>query len=306
VEPINVSLVLPESCCSNHCVFCNSREMGDIDSNVEFELDKLRRLATQSDINQVEISGNDPGEYPQLADFIRDIREIASPRHIQLSTHARPLKDLSFFRELVDAGMTLLRVPIYGATPRVHDAVTQAPGSFEDTFQAFRNATRLKFPVDVTSLVLKENQDSLHLLIYAFSKMKFARSFRLGLPAFVETQARFLPSIPDFEALRRTLPQALKYALLLGLKVEVADLPYCLLGFDYPDVAPLWKSTKGYEFRRCEKQGVEIVDGEVFPTYLKKTKAPPCETCVYNSKCEGIFKAYYDQGFFEFRPVKST
>lgn len=299
----NVSLVLSESKCSNNCVFCNGKEMGNIEKNVKFELNKLKQLSSKRPIDGVEISGNDPIEYPKLPEFVREIKKIANPEKIVVSTHGRDLKDLVLFKELIKSGMTGLRVPIYGATGEVHDNITKANGSFDDLLLFFDNAFKLKFKVGITSLILRENQDSLKSLVYAFSKMPFAENLRMGLAAFEEAHTKFKDSVPNFDELRKTLPIALKFALSLNLRLEIADIPYCLIGFDYPHVISSPIAPHAYEFRQSEKEPMELIDNKVAPKYLQKTKGDVCKSCIYDSRCDGIFKAYVDQELFEFKPI---
>ena len=63
---------------------------------------------------------------------------------------------------------------------------------------------------------------------------------------------------------------------------------------------------KAYEYRRKEKELMGIKDGEVIPYYLEKTKDSVCKTCVFDEKCEGIFKEYVKKGCFEFLPIKDA
>lgn len=305
MEPINVSLILAESRCSLNCVFCSGKPMGDIEKNVEFELEKLRGVVEEREVESVEVSGNDPAEYEGLPDFVSEINEIADPQFITISTHGGMLSDQDYFEKLLESGMTTVRIPIYGATEEVHDAVTGTKGSFDNLLECFHNMADA-YPdiiVDVTSLVLRENQGHLRELFYVFSQLDFAHSFRLALPSYVKSHARFADSVPDFDKLREDLPKALKYALSRGLKVNVADLPYCVVGFDYPHMAPSPRGYKAYEYRKDEP-GMEVIDGEVVPKYLRKTKSKKCSSCIYDARCEGIFEEYVNTGDFTFHPVE--
>ena len=302
MKPIRVSLVLNESQCSINCVFCNGTPMGDIEGNIRFELDKLEKIAAKNEIESVEVSGNDPAEYEGLPEFIHKIKEIVNTEFITVSTYGGFLKDKKYLKALIDSGMTGVRIPIYGATEDVHDAVTDTKGSFDDLLICFNNLEKSKIKLDLTTLILKENQQQLRELFYVFSRIKFKTSLRIGLPAYVTTQARFDNSVPDFNKLREDLPKALKYALSKGLKIDVADTPYCLVGFDYPYMAKSPRGHGAYDYRKDE-EGMEMIKDEVVPKYLKKTKSEVCKSCIYDNGCEGIYKEYVDKGVFEFTPI---
>ncbi len=306
-----IGLILMESKCSLNCVFCNGREMGDIEKNIEFELNKLREFTKrEKDIEVVEISGNDPCEYDGLPEFVSRVREIAHPREIMVSTHGGMMSDRSYLKRLVEAGMNAVRIPVYGAKQEVHEAVTCAKGSFDNLTKVLKNIKKLKkkenrkMRVVLTSLIVKDNQDHLKELFYLFKFLSdFADEFYLSIPGFVHNQRRFFSHVPDFERLRKQLPDALRYALSLGLAVNVHDIPMCLIRFDYPYYFNTTvKGTRAYEYRKNDPL-MEEIDGELFPKYLIKTKSEECRQCRYDSICEGIYREYYRQGFFKFTPI---
>jgi MoaA/NifB/PqqE/SkfB family radical SAM enzyme len=278
--------------------------MRDIEENVRFELDKLGKAVAEKQPDVVEVSGNDPCEYDGLPEFVRQVRRIANPREIHVSTYGGNLKNWGFFKSLMSAGMTAIRIPVYGPTAEVHDAVTCREGSFDEMIICLQNAKKSGCRVDVNSLILRENQDFLRGLFTAFSKLGFAKSFRLSFAAYPGDDGRFLKSVPDFGRLKKTLGGDLKYALSRGLRVDVSDIPYCLMGFDYPYAVGFSMGRKAYEHRRNDKQGVSIVDGEVVPDYLRMFKSEVCAACRYDGKCRGIFQRYFDKGFFKFESVK--
>src|SRR5262249_1921186 len=136
-------LVLHASRCSNNCVFCGTKEFGRIDENVAADVRRLHAaLESGEEITGVEISGNDPAEYPALPELVASVRELVTAAPIKLASHGKAFADESFVDKLLEAGVTEFVIPIYGHTSAVHDAVTRTPGSFVQTIRGLKNVVR--------------------------------------------------------------------------------------------------------------------------------------------------------------------
>ncbi|MDI3544027.1 MAG: hypothetical protein PWQ28_308 [Candidatus Woesearchaeota archaeon] len=296
-EGIITNFVLYSVGCSNECVFCGKVNRGDIDKNLRDEYDKLKEISNKSKIEFVEISGNDPIEYEKITEVIWKIKQISKAKKIMLSTHGRNLANKDLLKSILEAGVTSLRIPIYGHNASIHDSITQSKGSFEDVMRALENIYYLdnKPELIITSLILKENQYNLKELFYLISKIKFAKEFHLSIAGFVPSKRNFIKSIPDFEDLKRDLNDSLKFSKRLKLKLIIRDIPVCITKDDKIPHADFSPPYKGYKHFGLEDYGV--------PIYMQKKKTKECESCVYNDSCEGFFRTYIEGGFIKLTPL---
>ena len=300
-----LSLILYDSQCSNRCVFCGGKKMGDIENNIKEEFEKIDRVVNKDGlIEKIEISGNDPGEYEGLPDFVSLVKKKTGASEIVLATHGRSLADKKFLGKLIKSGVNHFTIPIYGHTPKIHDSVTKVEGSFKETLEGVRNIYLAKQKISFRNLIMRENQGHLKELFYFLSKFPFYEFVHAGIPCFVENKKNFVASIPDFIRLRSQLSDALKLCRYINFDLQLIDVPICLINFYYDRFVESNIPKEAYEhFEREKNCAYSIKGGSVIPDYRAKKKSKECENCIYNSICVGFFKTYVDSSLFPFRPI---
>lgn len=301
------SFVLHQSRCTNNCVFCIGRDFGDIKKNVQEELDKFQKLLNAGhNIEAIEISGNDPGEYPELPKVIQQLKKLTQAKHIVLTTHGKTLKDKDFLEKLIESGVTQFTIAIYGHNAATHDAVTDTPGSFQETFEGIINIQEREFPLRITSLITSENQHAIKELVVLLSSITSQST--LGVPC--HAGGRFSKHIPDFSKLSLQLSQALEYAKKLPLKIYLKDFPQCLLEKPYEHMFSSSIPDEGYEHWRTEEKlssgSVKEIEGRIVPKYRMMEKQEQCKQCVYFEKCPGFYKTYLEEGFVQLKPILNS
>ena len=294
------SFVLHQSQCTNNCVFCNSREFGAIDQNIQDELQKLKDLVAKGEeIKHLEISGNDPGEYPKLPDVIKKIREVCNPEEIILTTHGKTLTNEKFVKDLLDTGITKFTIALYGHNAETHDAVAGCEGSFEKTMNALITLHSFTQNINITSLITKENQHAVKNMLGLFSTI--TNQVLLGVPCYVPG-SRFENSIPDFNIIQKHLSEALEENKKRPFHIIIKDIPYCLLGGFYEHTLTSSLPEEGYEHWRDEKKlksgFVEEHEGKIVPLYRMMSKTDECKKCKYQDQCCGFYTTYIREGHF--------
>lgn len=294
---VTANVVLYNAGCRCNCLFCKAgSKQHDMEKNISSELAKLKRImADGHNIECVDISGNDPLEYLQLPSLIQEIKTMTGAEDIVLATHGMSLKNIDLLNELIDAGVSSIRIPIYGHTATIHDSVTDCEGSFLDIMNAFRNLrTKNLRRMIISTLVVFQNQSSLKELFYLFSKMFFATEFHVGFAGFVPNSSISPNFIPDIAKLRETLSSDLKYLASKKLNYQVYDLPYCIseVEISRQNICVPYRSYEHFNLSEYQK-----------PIYLQKTKSSVCGSCKYDSVCEGFYKTYHDAGKFDFKPI---
>jgi len=302
----NLGFILHSAGCNNNCVFCGKTKPGDIQQNIKDEFSKITKfIVSHGRAETIEISGNDPGEFPQLPQLVIRIKKRFKPKNIILCTHGKNLADINFAKRLIAGGINHFIIPIYGHNSDIHDKVTRTDGSFELTLKAIRNLQRLVQNISYLSLITRENQNDLKPLFIFLSELKYHEFCRVGLPCFRTDNIQYKSSIPDFIKLKNQLSGALKIVLDLRINIELYDIPYCLVNFYYNNHVMNSLPEKGYEHWR-NLSSVQIINGEVVPDYRIKFKSPECRKCLYFSQCDGIYKFYFKNGYFKFVPILNT
>ena len=117
--------------CANRCVFCATGDR--ISAALGWDkIDAILREHRAAGTDQLDIDGGEPTLHPQLADAVALARELGY-RSINVTSNGRMLRDPAVAQRLLDSGITHLLISLHGATADVHDAATDAPGSYEQT-----------------------------------------------------------------------------------------------------------------------------------------------------------------------------
>ena len=155
--------------CNNRCDFCTTRIMHEETATAWDTVDEAANVLTTTEryrqlgARRAVFVAMEPLEHPQICEIVRGCR-AQGYSEVELWTNARRLCDPAFARALVDAGVTQLRVPFFGATASVHDRVTTMIGSFDESVAGIRNirAAGLSHEsVSLCYLVVKKNHHEL-------------------------------------------------------------------------------------------------------------------------------------------------
>ena len=218
--------------CSNNCVFC-----GHINKKPDQEIRKQEIGIAKDLINyrkqgysKIEISGGDPIEYDKIVSLVRYIKKIGF-NDILLNTHGKMLSDQSLAKELVSSGITLFRIPIYGSKAKIHDSVTQAEGSFDETIEGIKNITKINLSARLMlhTLVLQQNKEDIFNIFKLALKLKM-NHFTISVACVADNDYSYYVPYKD---LKPYLKDLIKYIFDNDIKnVNFSDIPHCVFGFD--------------------------------------------------------------------------
>lgn len=163
-----VSVVLRTEC-NNRCDFCTTRIMFEEagapwtgENDVPGVLTALARYR-QAGAERATFVAMEPLEHSGILQIVHGARELGF-HEVDLWTNARRARDPAFARELVAAGLTHVRVPFFGATAEVHDAVTTRPGSFAEAWRGLESLRGAGLPrehVRFAYVVVRKNHHQL-------------------------------------------------------------------------------------------------------------------------------------------------
>src|SRR5579883_1539032 len=110
----NGALIIDLKTCKNSCFFCSDlkrivpdEEMARITRGLQRDVASLKA----SGIKTIEISGQDPLEYPLIDSLIRELKNEGFAK-VELLTHGRNLCDAELVKRLAAAGLDEARIPI--------------------------------------------------------------------------------------------------------------------------------------------------------------------------------------------------
>ena len=288
--------------CANYCLFCGNtktskEELRRQEVNIAKNLIEFKKKG----VEKIEISGADPIEYKGIIKLVRYIKRMGF-KFIQLSTHGRKLSDEFFLSSLVAAGISKLRIPLYGTRPEIHDAITRAKGSFKETYKGIETL-RKKMPfvnLQISNLIMQDNKDDLIDFVRLMKKLKINNTY-ISIPLI--SNEDILPHYIPYKNLGPYVKKVYKYAKKINYPLRFMEIPYCLFGcVDElinnislpPDLGKYCQPPK--TFRTFTKD---------LPSYRFKKKISICYQCKCENFCDGFVANDIDKfGLGKIKPIK--
>jgi MoaA/NifB/PqqE/SkfB family radical SAM enzyme len=285
--------------CNNHCLFCVQGRKREVLPFKDYsEIRQAIKKASQEGIRKIVLTGGEPALHPDIIKIIKLAKE-SSFQNIQIQSNGRMFSYLDFCKKAIEAGANEFALSLHGHTSKLHDFLTDAPGSFSQTVLGIRNLKKLGKEVITNTVITKYNYrflpDIARLLVSLnVSQYQFAFIHITGQAE--ENKEQIVPR-------KKTIMPYIKKGLDIGIKagksVMTEAIPYCLMN--------------GYEDYIAENKipesKVHDIDFvvESFSEYRKnigKVKGPQCSKCKYFSICEGPWKEYPElYGWSEFKPI---
>jgi len=296
-----VFLVMVGFSCNNNCVMCTTKpkEKYYQDRTTREILDDLKNGADQG-FKKVEFTGGEPTIREDILSLIKYAKDLGY-KEIALSTNGRMLSYNDFTEKLIKNGVNRINFSLYGHNPKLHNAVTRTPKSFEQTIQGIKNVQKSsEVKIIVNTVVSKLNyrflSDIGELLLSL--KIKFFNILDLIPDGYAKDFYKTLVvRISDLSNALNNLETILDEFNL----ITFFDFPPCLFEpkitnsshTAFITAAGRDKTFKqvGYEPKRLEK-GRDIYKD------IHKKRMKICKKCNFYKECGGIWKDYlnlYDQ-----------
>jgi MoaA/NifB/PqqE/SkfB family radical SAM enzyme len=281
--------------CNNRCVFCAQGHKREGCPQVPFEELARRMQEGRKTSDELVLTGGEPTARPDLVRLVATARAMGY-REIQIQTNGRMLAYAKLVDELVRAGVTEFSPALHGPTAEIHDGLTRAVGSYEQTVAGIRNVAARGIPIVTNSVVVRSNVASLVELVDLLGALGVSQAqlaFVHPVGTAFELFDEVVPRLPDVvEPIRRSAEVAARR----GMRLVTEAVPLCFL--------------RGMSELAVEEQipltTVIDLDGVPFD-YSKwrpvegKSHGPPCEACSAALRCEGPWREYVDRfGWDEF------
>lgn len=286
--------------CNNLCDFCAQGGKRARTGRKSFaEIKKTLLRARGEGVTGVVFTGGEPTLHPDLLKAVKAARALGYDS-VQVQTNGRRFAYLDYCRELKEAGVTEMGPSLHGSTAAIHEALTRAPGSFQQTVQGILNCKKLGLYVLTNSVITSLNYKDLPALARLLVKLG-VNQYQFAYVHLVGSAWENRKTLaPRKTAVLPYLRRALDVGLKSGTACYTEAIPFCLM--------------KGYETCVAERVIPEgpVADAdfyiESYGDYRRtegKAKRAECRACRWFAACEGPWHEYPElYGWDEFKPVK--
>jgi len=260
--------------CNNNCIFCS--EADEYMKNLKYKsTSKIKKeiIATRGKYDFVNFMGREPTLRKDFIELLQYTKGLKF-RQVGFTTNGRMLAYKDFVRKVLDAGINQIVISLSGATPEMHNSLTQVKGSFLQTIKGIKNVTGLKkkgFSLIVNLLLNKINYCELKQMIDLVSGLG-VREINILNATPLSRRSRSKKIIMKMSDLSRYVVGVLKkYKNNSHTKFLLVEFLPCSIP----------KDARKYFFPCLEKNP-------------NKTRIPLCKNCFYANECDGVLNTYID------------
>ena len=270
--------------CANRCVFCATGDR--VSAALAWDkIENILREHREQGTDQLDIDGGEPTMHPRLVDAIGLARELGY-RSINVTTNGRLLRDRTLAERLLNSGITHLLISLHGATAAVHEAATDAPGSFADTIAGIDHAMALHPAHVETGLnvtIVRANVDHLMPLTAlavakGFSKINFQFTTPFG--------RAWEDVVPPLEEAANAVMRVIdRYAN--EIQIHVINAQFCVFpGYERYVVGDLQKLGRTMVFAADPRFPEQVNLYQWLGA--RREKRAVCVECPWTTVCEGF------------------
>jgi MoaA/NifB/PqqE/SkfB family radical SAM enzyme len=271
--------------CNNHCTFCHTLDVREIDAateEVERKIDRAARLGH----TMIVLSG---GEVTMRKELLRwAARSAARGLDFGLVTNGRMLAYAELVERLVKLRLKYVYMSLHGGTAKVHNSLVRAD-AFEQTFAAVPNLAGRGLDFTVNTVVTRQNLEHLRgvvdvLLPWPDVVVKFSMVQPKG--GGEKLFEHLMPRVSDVAA---KVKDAIEYGLERsgGKQAFTHDgIPFCLL----PGHEQRYDDLKTHRFATM----IEVGEPDFFPVddLAKVQPEDECGRCAVRGACPGLYAGY--------------
>jgi len=334
-KELSVNLVL-QSDCNNRCLFCTFRNMDAPNSEYPHTpmVDILRDLKSGIDKGGEElvIVGTEPLEYKNLPQIVKLAKKLGYKR-VTLQTHGEDFCEQTFVDEMQKAGVSEVRIGIYGSCSSTHDIVAGAKGSFKRVISAMENLQKSRIKLVVHLTLCKQNLKEIMETEILLNKMniildsyQLVEPFTTDVDRYREVVPRistvFEAFISSFNAAQKISSDAMreKHLHMVDNMVKrisnARTLPCLLHRAKTKTNIPFRVMQRPGDFHNLQMSISHIEkDGSIKENFLRSSRhdiktaviCPHNEDCAYGNRCPGLHELYVRAyGLEEFKPVDTS
>ncbi len=284
--------------CNNNCIHCAVD--AENEQKVSLSLaDIIRFLDKLNDIKdfEVELSGGEPTLLPEVFYFLEQLcTSYPEIRKIVLS-NGRNFSKIGLAARFSDLDIDNILIPIHADTGQLHDVISQARGSFDETMVGIGNLHEYGLPVGLKTVINKLNFQRMPQLAELMAR-KFPESPGISING-LEMKGKALTN-KNWVGVRLKdaapyIEKAIDTAKNLGFKIITFSIPPCVFSEGYRKYA-------GVKRRSSVLSKTPKVD--LLSVNLTYGTIEKCKPCRYYPACTGTWYSYLDvYGTEEISPI---
>ncbi|MGM5481904.1 MAG: radical SAM protein [Nanobdellota archaeon] len=283
--------------CNNNCRFCVQAHKKKYGNRSTEELIKELKEGSKT-CDELIFTGGEVTIRKDLLKLVKYAKNLGYKR-IQLQSNCRMLAYKDNCKRLIKAGVNEFSPALHGHTKEIHDYLTRAEGSFEQTTQAIKNLRELGQYIITNTVVVKPNYKTMPELASLLIKLGVNQYQLAFMHAVGNAWKYFDEMMPRVSDAAPYIHKALQRGIDNNVNCMAEAMPFCVM--------------KGYE-EYCSEHFIpptEISDLNAYDkdfTNTRKTqgkiKFEKCRKCKWDKICEGPWREYPEKfGDEEFKPV---
>ena len=290
------SIILNPPSCSLSCVFCPSSSQVIPSSESKESLKrayKNLKYFKEAGFKRIEIGGNDPAEHDKIIDLVHKIKKDGF-EFIQLLTNGTKLASFVFLNDLVSAGINRFVIPVYGSNAKIHDSITQTPGSFNQTMRGVKNILNKKnVQLKIHCLLLRQNKSNWLPIVNLVNDLGI-KELDLSIPQLnVDSYSSFYVPIKN---LGPSIKKLYNHVMRINDNFMFHEIPFCVFGKlntkNINNLTPISNLGKYKQDALLKKYRSPIPN---VPSYRLKKKTVICKGCRASHYCDGFFASDIDK-----------
>jgi|GEM_PF-233226 len=287
--------------CNNHCLFCVQGKKRD--KFGDKELGEIKKEMDQAikDCQGIVLTGGEPTIRPDILEIVGYAKKLGF-QVIQIQSNGRMFAYQDFCEKAIKSGANEFSPALHGHISDLHDYLTTAKGSFDQTVKGIQNLKKLGQKVVTNTVITKSNYRHLPeiaklLVSLGVDQYQFAFVHPLG-----SAYENFGSIVPRMSLIEPFIKRGLDIGIKKGKIVMTEAIPYCFMknyeGFIAERIIP---ETKIFDYRKIVDDFTKARQNE------GKAKGKNCQNCFYNKICEGPWREYPEKlGWAEFVHVKNN
>lgn len=281
----NNNVLFTSDKCNSNCIMCptgeSSRRNGEISSS-ERLIDLAKHIP--SDTDHLTITGGEPFMMgKEIFSLLKFLRSKFLYTEFLLLTNGRALS-ISSYCELLQQSIPnniLFGIPVHAASEKIHDFITQAPGSFRQTFCGIKNLLAMQMQVEIRIVISKINRDDIvnlaDMIVHEFSGLDHVCLMAMEMTgnAYHNREQVWIPYKQAFNCIKNAIDIFIKN----GIDVRLYNFPLCTVDSAY--------------WTLCRKS--------ITPSKILYSNS--CRRCKMNDACGGLFAGTFNLEMNELEPI---
>jgi len=269
--------------CNSSCIMCTTIRNEDkkVKQTTISKEDIIAMIDSDKNQEYFAITGGEPTIRDDLLEIIDHIKKKYPDKEIKLLTNGRRLFYQGYSRKIASSGVDKIIIPLHAHEATLHDFISRADGSFEQTIKGIHNISKYNVPIEIRVVIHGINYPFIPEIAELINNELGNVSvvflyFDIIGSAYLNREKLVVPMTKVAGYLEKGIDT------LRDKEVSLYHFPLCTINKKY----------------RKHAKGKTVEDRRII--FVKE-----CNSCKEKDKCCGIWKTYNKiQGNEEFKAIR--